>query len=78
MNYFLQELAKIYQTKEEHIEECKQCFFKEDIHTQQEIENADTDELIDELKKHNWTTTFENYCNAIKYELMIRNDFNGE
>lgn len=33
MDYFMKELAKIYQTKEEYIEECKQCFLKQTMRT---------------------------------------------
>lgn len=69
-------ILSLYQeTDEEYIEDCKLCFNKEPIEIQKQIEEADTDELDNELKKHNWTTAFDEYCRAIKYELMLRNDF---
>lgn len=74
MDYIINELLKIYQTKEEYIEECKQCFLKQDKTIQEEIENADTEELDYQLKVSNFSV-FEDYIKAIKYELMLRNDF---
>lgn len=68
-------LAKYLESDEEYIKNCKQCFNKEPITIQQEIENASTKELLNELERHNWTTAFEDYCRAIKYELMLRLDF---
>ena len=68
-------MAEIYQSKKEYIEDCKLCFLNETEQIQEKIENADTDLLLDELKKHNWTTIYKDYCKAIKYELMKRLDF---
>ena len=72
--YIMNELSKIYQTKEEYINECKQCFLKQDKKTQKEIEEADTEELEYEIKLNNFDT-FNDFRKAIKYELMLRNDF---
>ena len=74
MNYFMNQLTKIYQTKEDYIEECKQCFLKQSKQTQKEIENADTEDLEYELKINNFSI-FEDFRKAIKYELMLRTDF---
>lgn len=71
MSYIEEVLKEIYQTKEEYIEECKRCFLKEDEETQEEINNADIETLDYYLK-----ITFNNDLKkAIKYELMLRNDF---
>lgn len=67
-------LKQYLESDEEYIENCKRCFLKESKQTQEEIENASTDELIMELKRNNFMT-FEDYRNAIKYELMLRTDF---
>ena len=77
MDYFMNELAKIYQTKEEYIEECKQCFMRQSKEIQEEIENASTEELEQELKVTNFSV-FEELRKAMKYELMLRNDFEEE
>lgn len=74
MNYFMNELAKIYQTKGEYIEECKQCFLKQSEETQEEIENASTEDLEYELRVNNFSP-FEEFRKAVKYELMLRSDF---
>ena len=74
MDYIIKELLKIYQTKEEYIEECRQCFLKQTKETQEEIENADTEELEHQLKISNFSI-YEDFTKAIKYELMLRNDF---
>lgn len=74
MNYFEEQLAKIYQTKEEYIEECKKCFLKQNKSIQEEIENANTEDLEKELQLNNFSI-FNVYRKAIKYELMLRNDF---
>ena len=78
MSYLLEQLAKVYETKEEHIDRCKKCFLNEAKDIQCEIEEASTDELLDELKSHTWSTTFDDYCDAIRYELMLRSDFKDE
>ena len=74
MKYFEKQLAKIYQTKEEYIEECKKCFLKQNKIIQEEIENASIEDLEYELK----LTMFGDYKKAIKYEIMLRNDFKVE
>lgn len=72
----LDAILLLYQeTNEQYIQNCKLCFNKEPIEVQEQIENMDTDELDNELKKHQLTTAFNEYCRAIKYELMRRNDF---
>ena len=77
-SYIANELRKINQTKEEYIKECKKCFLKQNKEIQEEIENADTDILIYEIKRGNWLMRDEEYFNALKYELMLRNDFRDE
>ena len=71
-------LSLYSETKEEYITRCKNCFNKETKEIQKELEEASTEELEQELKRHNWSSTFENYCCAIKYELMLRTDFEIE
>ena len=78
MNYLLEQLSKIYETKEEHIDRCKKSFLNMTTSIQCEIQEASTDELLDELKRHTWSTTFDDYCDAIRYELMLRGDFEDE
>ena len=75
MNFIDMILLENFETDKEYIANCKKCFLKEPKFIQEEIENADTDILDRELKRHSWTTTFNEYCRAIKYELMRRNDF---
>lgn len=75
MSYIESVLKEIYQTDKEYIKDCKQCFLNEETEIQDYIQEASTEELLDELKKHNWTITYKDYCKAIKYELMLRLDF---
>lgn len=78
MNYLLEQLAIIYESKEEHIDRCKKCYLNEPVDIQAYIDNAPTDELIDIFKRHLGSTAFENFNNAIRYELMLRSDFQDE
>ena len=72
-------LQDIIETKDEYINKCKKCFLKEPKKIQKELENADTIDLEKELKNHRFTSDWcLNYCNAIKYELMLRSDFEIE
>lgn len=68
-------LSMYIETDKEYIDNCKKCFLEESNEIQEFIQNANTDELEQELKRLNWTTTYKNYCRAIKYELMLRMDF---
>jgi len=77
MNYIESVLKELNLTKEERIEECKQCFLKQSEETQKEIENANTEDLEYELRVNNFTP-FEEFRKAIKYELMLRSDFEIE
>lgn len=70
-SYILSELAKIHQTKKEYIEECKQSFLKLDERTKEEIEELDTEDLEYELR----ITFDDGFKKALKYELMLRTDF---
>ena len=63
------------QTLDEYIEDCKYCFSQFSLEDQEEIQNSNTDDLIDYIKSHNWSTAFTDYCKAIKHELMLRLDF---
>ena len=74
MNYIMNELSKMYQTKEEYIAECKQCFLKQSKDMQEQIENANIEDLEYELKVSNFSI-FEDFRKAIKYEIMLRNNF---
>ena len=74
MNYIESVLKKLNLTKKERIEECKRCFLKQSEKTQEEIENANTEDLEYELRVSNFPP-FEEFRKAIKYELMLRSDF---
>ena len=78
MTYIEKVLAELNQSTEEYIEDCRLCFLNELDSIQQELQEATTDELLDELKNHYWSSIFRDYCKAIKYELMLRMDFKEE
>ena len=75
MNYIESVLRELNLTKEEYIKECKKCFLNEQEIIQQEIEEADTETLDYELYLKQGFEPYKDYCKAIKYELMLRTDF---
>lgn len=70
-SYILSELAKINQTKEEYTKECEKCFLEQSEETQDEIRNASTEDLEYAV----WLSTTDDFKKALKYELMLRTDF---
>lgn len=60
-------------SKRKYIKQCKRAFLQETEQSQKFIQNADTDFLINEYNKY--ILRDKNYLLAIKYELMLRNDF---
>lgn len=75
MNYIESVLRELNFTKEEYIADCKRCFFNEPEVIQQEIRDADIEELEHQLFLHRSFETYRDYCKAIKYEMMLRTDF---
>ena len=75
MNVMYYLLYKYHISDEEYISICKKCFESEPKEIQIFIQESSTDDLDSELKYHKVLPVYSDYCKAIKYELMLRNDF---